>query len=122
MCVGMHRQFTGKRKRVLLRAPPDFNPPSHRFFRRPGPGDPFCRFDRARLIRVRAKVIFMRVGVSRMIPGQDWFLDRLVWRMGKRVLQGMVAGVLKVPVPVHARPFCIGDLLCCLLALGWMSW
>ncbi len=52
-----------------------------------------------------AQFFLMRVGVRGMFLGHDRFLDGLVGRVWKRVVDGVMAGVLEMAVPVHAGSF-----------------
>jgi hypothetical protein len=56
-------------------------------------------------------LFFMGMSVGCMIPGEDWFVNRLVGGMRKRVVKRMMLCILQVTVPVHSRPL-FGKRVC----------
>ena len=70
-----------------------------------GPGEFGCRSDGAGFVGMGAQFFLRRVGVRGMFLGHDRFLDGLVGRVWKRVVDGVMAGVLEMAVPVHAGSF-----------------
>lgn len=76
-----------------------------------GPGELGCRLYGAGFVGVGTQLLFVRAGVGRMFFWQGWFFDRLMGRVGQRVVERMMAGILKMTVPVHAGPFCRGRII-----------
>ena len=65
---------------------------------------------------MRAQFFFVWPGVGRMLLWQNGFLKRLMGGMRQRVVKGVVPGILKVTVTVHARPPLDRDFLWHLLS------
>ena len=76
-----------------------------------GTGEFWCRFYGAGFVGVGTQLLFMRAGVGRMFFFQRGFFLRLVRRVRQRVIERMMAGILKMTVPVHAGPFCRGRFI-----------
>ena len=69
-----------------------------------GPGELWCRLYGAGFVGVGTQLLFMRACVGCMLFWKYWLFYGLVGRVRQRVIERVMAGILKMAVPVHAGP------------------